>query len=55
MARESPDKFFGLRKEVFLCKGAQVYLTLNLNTKLGLYNSSPGTIIDIIYEENANI
>jgi hypothetical protein len=22
IARESPDKFFGLRKDIFVCKGA---------------------------------
>jgi hypothetical protein len=31
---------------VFLCK--------NLNTEVGLFNSSEGTIIDIIYEDNAD-
>lgn len=37
-----------------MCKGAKVYLTQNLNTSIGLYNSSTGIIIDIIYEKGAD-
>jgi hypothetical protein len=28
---------------------------MNLNTSIGLFNSSPGTIVDIIFEDNANV
>ena len=41
-------------KTLYLCKGARVFLTVNLNTSIGLFNSSQGTVIDIVYEENAD-
>lgn len=43
-----------MKNEIFLCKGAKVYLTQNLNTSIGLYNSSTGIIKDIIYEQGAD-
>jgi hypothetical protein len=30
-------------------------MTSNLNVSIGLYNSSPGTVVDIIYKEGANL
>ena len=46
--------FMGLRKSLYLCKGAKVIMNNNLNTSLGLYNSSPGEIIDILYEQGTD-
>ena len=43
------DKACGLAKTLHLCVGANVTLTTNMNVKLGLFNRSPGTIVDIIY------
>ena len=45
------DHFRGLVNEVFLCVGCQVALTTNFNTEAGLYNSSRGTVIDVVYQE----
>ena len=33
---------------------SEIIMNNNLNTSLGLYNSSPGTVVDIVYEANAN-
>jgi hypothetical protein len=30
-------------------------MTSNLNVSIGLYNSSPGTVVDIVYKEGADI
>jgi hypothetical protein len=48
------DNFNGLKNILYLSKGARVYLCKNLNPKAGLFNSSEGVIIDIIYEKNAD-
>ena len=45
----SSDKASGLVRTLYLCKGAKVMLTTNLNVKFGLFNGSIGTVIDIIY------
>ena len=53
-SRENDEVFFGLKKTLYLCNGAKVFISQNLNTSLGLYNSSPGTVVDIVYAEDAN-
>ena len=41
----------GLAKETYLCKGARVMLTVNINVNYGLYNGAVGEILDILYPE----
>jgi hypothetical protein len=43
------DKAGGLLNTVFLCKGAKVMLTSNIQVQYGLFNGSMGIIKDIIY------
>ncbi|KAH3781203.1 hypothetical protein DPMN_159029 [Dreissena polymorpha] len=43
------DKVHGLMRVLFICKGAKVMLTCNLNDPYDLLNGSIGTIFDIIY------
>ena len=43
------DKAVGLTKSLYICKGAKVMLTSNINAKYGLFNGSMGTVVDIIY------
>ena len=49
-----PNADKGLKDIVYLCVGAQVYLTRNLNTELGLFNSSPGVVKEIVYAEGSD-
>ena len=39
-----------MKKTLYFAIGAKVYLTKNINTSLGLFNSSPGVIVDIVYK-----
>ena len=50
--KASPDEMAGQETCVFLAKGAQVMLTLNLWTDVGLCNGATGTVIDFIYADN---
>ena len=50
--KASPDEMAGLEPCVFLKKGAQVMLTMNLWTDVGLCNAATGTVIDFIYADN---
>ena len=50
----SSDKAGGLLCQLYLCKGAKVMLTANLNVHYGLFNGSMGTVVDIIYLEGRN-
>ena len=50
--KASPDEMAGLEPCVFLAKGAQVMLTMNLWTDVGLCNGATGTVIDFIYADN---
>ena len=50
--KASPDEMAGLKPCVFLAKGAQVMLTMNLWTDVGLCNGATGTVIDFIYADN---
>lgn len=50
--KASPDEMAGLEPCVFLAKGAQVMLTMNLWTDVGLCNAATGTVIDFIYADN---
>ena len=43
------DKAAGLSQVLFLCKGAKVTLTANIDVAYGLYNRSPGIVTDIVY------
>lgn len=54
VALEADDEYWGLKKMLFLCEDAEVYLTVNLNVNEGLYNSSPGKVKKIVYEEGVN-
>ena len=45
----STDKAGGLVKTLYLCRGAKVRLTSNINIPYGLFNGSMGTVVDIIY------
>ena len=51
---EPDDDYMGLRRYVYLCKGAKVFMQMNMNTSIGLYNSSEGIVQDIVYSDNAN-
>ena len=42
------DEYDQLNHPLYVCVGAKVYLNANLNTQLGLYNSSEGTVEAII-------
>ena len=44
--------FTNLHENLWICKGSPVYLTVNLNPSIGLYNSSEGTVIDIIFHDD---
>ena len=46
----SKKEYQGLKKTLYFCVGAKVYLTRNINPELGLFNSSPGVITDIVYK-----
>ena len=50
--KASPDEMAGLKPCVFPAKGAQVMLTMNLWTDVGLCNGATGTVIDFIYADN---
>jgi hypothetical protein len=39
---------------LYLAKGAKVFLCKNLNTEAGLFNSSEGEIVDIIYDKKSD-
>ena len=43
-----------MKKLLYLCVGAKVYLTKNKMVPYGLYNSSPGTIKEIYYKIDSN-
>ena len=45
------DKAQGLECVLYLCKGAKVMLTSNLNVSYGLFNGSVGKVVDIIYTQ----
>jgi hypothetical protein len=46
---QAVDNVSGLLPIVYLCVGAKVMLTTNLNVKCGLFNGSPCTVVDILY------
>ena len=48
------DKAGGLANTLYLCRGAKVMLTSNLNVPFGLFNGSTGTVCDIIYLDGRN-
>lgn len=43
------DSANGLVSTLYLCRGARVMLTVNLNVTYGLFNGSMGQVVDIIY------
>jgi hypothetical protein len=43
------DKAGGLVHTLYLCKGARVMLSVNINVRLGLFNGAMGRIIDIVF------
>ena len=45
----SSDKAGGLLQTLYLCKGAKVMLTWNINVEHGLFNGSIGVVMDILY------
>ena len=45
----SSDKAGGLTKILYICKGAKVMLTSNINVPYGFFNGPMGTVVDIIY------
>ncbi len=49
------DQFRGLEVELYLAIGAQVTLTTNINTAVGLTNGAKGTVVDIVYSKQRNI
>jgi hypothetical protein len=50
----SSDKAGGLLNHLYLCRGAKVMLTTNMNVEFGLFNGSMGTVQDIIYLDGKN-
>ena len=51
---QSKIEFQGLKKVLFFCVGASVFLTKNLKNDLGLFNSSPGVIKEIYYPNGSD-
>ncbi|XP_056017318.1 ATP-dependent DNA helicase PIF1-like [Ostrea edulis] len=51
-SKTSNDSTNSLLKTLFLCRGAKVMLTVNLNVKYGLFNGSMGEVVDILYFNN---
>ena len=49
------DSFKGLVNELFVCIGCEVTLTCNLNTEAGLFNSSKGKVVDIVFSEEQTV
>jgi hypothetical protein len=47
--KTSADSSNGLLPTLYLCRGAKVMLTVNLNVTYGLFNGSPGQVFDILY------
>lgn len=41
-----------LRQQLYLSEGAKVSLTININSDIGLYNHSEGTVVKILYKNN---
>jgi len=49
------DQFRGLEVELYLGIGAQVTLTSNINTDVGLTNGAKGTVVDVVYSIQPNV
>ena len=47
----SIEQSCGLVRTLYLCRGAKVMLSCNINVPHGLFNGSMGTVIDIIYSD----
>jgi len=55
-AKSMDSKHFrGLVNELYVCIGCEVTLTYNLNTEAGLYNSSKGKVVEIVFQEGKTI
>ena len=52
---KTSDQFRGIEAELYLAVGAQVTLTSNNNTAVGLTNGAKGTVVDIIYSKQPNV
>ena len=52
---KTSDHFRGIEVELYLDVGAQVTLTSNNNTAVGLTNGAKGTVVDIIYSKQPNV
>ena len=49
--KASGNKSGGLLKDLYICKGAKVHLTVNIQIDFGLFNGAAGVVIDILYED----
>ncbi len=49
------DQFRGLEVQLYLAIGAQLTLTSNINTAVGLTNGVKGTVVDIVYSKQPNV
>ena len=54
ISAENEDNYKNIKNLLYLSIGAKVFMTTNINTSIGLFNSSEGIVRDIVYEVKDN-